>query len=91
MSIDANVVGIVLTHTGAARLTLEQSDPSRCAGQQVLTVDYPPPNVGVLLGRHVWGGDSQLMVGEIEVGRRRGYTGVVLDEEALRRLPAIQE
>ena len=94
MSIDAIVTGISLRSDGSARLTLEQPDSSRCAGQSSLTVESPPSNLGILLGKPVWGGSESLMCGEIEVGRRIGYTGLRVDYDALIRVasgPVLRE
>jgi hypothetical protein len=88
MSIDATVTGIAFLHDGKARLTLEQPDRSRCAGQSSLTVDEPPANLEILLGRAIWGGDTTIMCGEIEVGRREGYTGLRVSAVALERVKA---
>jgi hypothetical protein len=86
MSIDANVVGITWTGT-IARLTLEQPDRSRCAGQNTLDVHYPPVALPTLLNRHIWGGSDSLMCGETKIGKRVGYGACELDNAALLDLP----
>lgn len=86
MSIDATVVGITQMLGGGVRLILEQPDSSRCAGQSSLIVNDPPSNIAILFGKPVWGGDSSLMCGEIEVGKRIGYTELEISYEALIRV-----
>ena len=82
MSIDAKVVGIAYVGT-IARLTLEQPDPSRCAGQDSLDVHYPPVALPTLLNRDIWGSSDTLMCGETKIGRRIGYGACELDNAAL--------
>lgn len=83
MSIDAVVTGIAFKDDGTARLTLEQPDRSRCAGQDVLTVVNATPYLQVLMDQPVWGGADTLMHGETRIGRRVGYTRVEIDYDAL--------
>ena len=83
MSIDAVVVGMVTLADGSQRLTLEQPDRSRTAGQSTLTVIDAPSNLAILLGGEIWGGDSFLMCGQIEIGKREGYTTCRMDYDKL--------
>jgi hypothetical protein len=84
MSIDATITGISRTADGKTRLTLDQPDRRRVAGQSVLTVIDPvPSNIAILLGKPVWGGCNSLMCGEVQIGERIGYTRVKLDYNKL--------
>ena len=74
MSIDATIVGVTYLPGGDARLTLEQPGRSRVAGQQAFIVVDAPPGLEHIIGEHVWGGCSSLMIGETEVAQRIGYT-----------------
>lgn len=87
MSIDANVVGIQTLPDGTRQLVLEQPDKSRCAGRSVLAVEEPAPsNLAILFDKPIWGGDSEIMCGEIKVGERIGYGVVRFDYDALIRV-----
>lgn len=86
MSIDARVVSVVRQPDGSGTLTLADR-PARpggtpgCAGQRHLDFDLSPPEVTQLTGRDVWaGGDGPVMLGDTEIGRRRGYTRVAFHD-----------
>ena len=81
MSIDAKIVGITWLPTGEARLALEQEDLSRVAGQETLIVTPPlPRSLKRLLQHDIWGGESSIMLGDVEIGKRIECVGVLLYE-----------
>jgi hypothetical protein len=79
MSIDAQVAAVTLYEDGSGALRLvdrpapEGGTPG-IAGQAVLRFDRAPAGLKSLAGRQVWGGDSDLMLGERRIARRVGYT-----------------
>jgi hypothetical protein len=92
MSIDARVQSVHLNEDGSGKLCLMDRPPIRkgatpgIAGQNALHFDRAPEEVTSLNGRDIWGGDSQIMLGDVEIARRDGYTGLVFhDAETLKR------
>jgi hypothetical protein len=79
VSIDARVEAVVLDGDGGGLLRLVDrpagdGSPRGCAGQPVLRFDSAPLRVADLVGLNVWGGGDSLMLGEVEIARRKGYT-----------------
>jgi hypothetical protein len=84
MSIDAQVRQIGWDDEGNLCLFLHQPDPYREAGRDRITVEEPvPDNIGALLGRYVWGGSDDLMLGDSRIGVRKGFGGVELCGKAI--------
>jgi len=74
MSIDATVRAVILNENGGGRLEL--TGPDR--GQSVLTFDADSDfeEVTALNGCHIWGSSSSIMMGEVEIAKRIGYTQI---------------
>lgn len=53
------------------------------AGQQALNFSASPGTVVHLAGCPVWGGSDAIMLGEIEIAKRKGYTAIVLNDVGL--------
>ncbi len=90
MSIDARVETVLHNEDGSGELVLVDR-PARpggypgTAGQPRLTFTSAPHEVTALNGLDVWGGSSSLMLGDIEIARREGYTRIVFhDDETFR-------
>jgi hypothetical protein len=81
MSIDARVRAVYLHENGGGSLELEDR-PRRpggvpgIAGQKRLSFDAAPEEVTALNGREVWGGSGFLMLGDVEIAKRVGYTRI---------------
>ncbi len=81
MSIDAKIELVTYEPDGTVQLHLGPRDPKvGPAGQSVLTVLNPKSGMEVLEGMCIWGGDSSIMVGDKELGRRESYTTIRLTE-----------
>jgi hypothetical protein len=79
MSIDAKIIDVCKMEDGTAILHLYQPDNKRCAGQPYLTVLNP--EVGLpTIGTEIWGGSSDIMVGEKTIAKRIGYTRIEMIE-----------
>jgi len=80
MSIDARIVGVRITDK-ACCLILEPRDKRTLAGQPIFEIVNPPPDyktLEVLIGECVWGGAGELMIGEIKIATRIGYSKIEL-------------
>ena len=94
MSIDARVKEVVLNDDGSGWLRLVDRPPRPgqnpgIAGQSVLRFDRAPGEVTALGGLDVWGGADSLMLGEVQIARRMGYTGLAFcDGETFKRAVA---
>lgn len=74
MAIDATVVGVSYLPDGTARLALEPADKMRApAGQETIVVVNPRPGLEGIIGSTVWGGSSELMLGQTKIADRIGY------------------
>lgn len=89
MSIDARIETVIINEDGTGELRLIDRPPSSpgqnpgCAGQRSLAFDAAPEEVTALNGLDVWSGSGGLMLGDVEIAKRKGYTGIVfVDREA---------
>lgn len=82
MSIDAEITEVEYNPDGTATLHLVARDErAGPAGQRRLIVENPKPQMDVLVGTCIWGGDSNIMVGrETVFAKRIGYTRIRLVE-----------
>lgn len=94
MSIDARVDFVHFHQDGSGELRLVDR-PARSggvpgiAGQRTLRFATAPESVTCLNGCDVWGGSGFLMLGDVEIARRVGYTSIEFhDAETLRRASA---
>lgn len=76
MSIDATVEYVRINEDGSGALVLSDRKPDGCAGQSELRFTEAPHEVTALNGFDVWGGSEQLMLGDIEIAQRIGYTSI---------------
>jgi hypothetical protein len=103
MSIDARVDDVTVHASGAGELRLKDRPgrPSRgpqdsgITGQTVLFFDRCPPDVWKLEGKDIWGGANNIMLGDVEIAEREGYTKIrfVVDSisAVLGKAPAPEE
>lgn len=80
MSIDANVAYVQLNEDGSGSLHLCDRVPEGSRGQSRLHFDTAPYEVTALNGLSIWGGASHIMLGDIEIARREGYTQISFSE-----------
>lgn len=76
MSIDARICGVRIK-PDCVRLILEPRESGGCAGQTIMVIENPPSDprrLEVLIGECVWGGDSELLIGDTKFADRVGYT-----------------
>lgn len=90
MSIDANVAYVELREDGSGTLHLCDRVPEGSRGQSRLHFDTAPYEVTALNGLPIWGGASQIMLGEREIAKREGYTRISFIERE-RFLSAVAE
>jgi hypothetical protein len=84
MSIDARVESVFYRQNGTGHLNLidrpaKEGQTAGIAGQMMLHFEHAPRNVFELVGTDIWGGDSGIMLGEVEIAKRNGYTGIVFE------------
>lgn len=81
MAIDGRIVGLRQVDD-EVKLTLEGRRPGYPPGQSTLVVTNPPADwqteLAPLIGMCVWGGSSQIMLGDQELAKRDGYVGIEL-------------
>jgi len=80
MSIDANVAFVETKEDGSGTLHLCDRVPNGSRGQSRLHFDAAPHEVTALNGLPIWGGDSQIMLGDVEIAKRVGYTHISFNE-----------
>jgi hypothetical protein len=84
MAIDASVSYVELHEDGSGVLHLcDRIDDGRAkglSGQPRLHFDDAPFEVTALNGLHVWGGATQLMLGDTAIATRIGYTKISFNE-----------
>lgn len=86
MSIDARITAVtVIDPYGTSpkvRLKLEARERGGSAGQTALTIVNPPTVDPValsgLIDTEIWGGSSEIMVGDRKWAKRIGYTEIEL-------------
>ena len=76
MSIDANVAFVECREDGSGTLHLCDRVPEGSRGQSRLHFESAPYEVTALNGLEVWGGGSQLMLGDRPIATRHGYTRI---------------
>lgn len=84
VSIDARVDDVTVHASGAGELRLRDRpgkpgrgpEESGIAGQTLLFFDSCPPDVWNLAGRDIWGSDHSIMLGEVKIAEREGYTRI---------------
>lgn len=76
MSIDANVAYVELKQDGSGTLHLCDRLPEGSRGQSRLHFAAAPYEVTALNGLEIWGGASQIMLGDKEIAKREGYTNI---------------
>lgn len=85
MSIDARVRAVIHSENGGGRLELEDR-PARpggvpgIRGQGSLDYENEPHEVTALNGLCIWGGSESIMLGDVEIARRVGYTRIVFHD-----------
>lgn len=77
MSIDAVISDVSRNPDGTATLHLMPRGNS-LVGQPRLTVENPPANLEASIGTEIWGGCSEIMVGDTRWADRIGYTRIRL-------------
>lgn len=84
MAIDALVAYVECQQDGSGTLHLCDRIPEGSRGQSRLHFDTAPYEVTALNGLPLWaGGSGPVMLGEREIGRRIGYTGISFSEREL--------
>jgi hypothetical protein len=76
MSIDATVNSVNFYENGGGELRLLERLPGHPPGQSVLVFGEHPEEVSALRGKDVWGGDTSLMLGDMRIADRIGYTRI---------------
>lgn len=76
MAIDANVAYVEVNEDGSGVLHLCDRVPEGSRGQDRLRFEMAPHEVTALNGLSIWGGDSSIMLGDVEIAKRDGYTRI---------------
>lgn len=76
MAIDANVAYVELKEDGSGTLHLCDRVPEGSRGQSRLHFETAPYEVTALNGLSIWGGSTQLMLGDHKIATRDGYTRI---------------
>lgn len=76
MSIDAIIVGVTRGLAELPRLNLEGRIPGESPGQSVLFVRNAPKSLDSFIGREIWGGSGELLIGQTTVAKRVGYCDI---------------
>lgn len=92
MSIDARVQTVHHNEDGSGYLKLIDRPKARpddhpgCRGQNELHYQVAPYEVTALNGLDIWGGSGFIMLGDIEIAKRRGYSRIEFcDDETFKR------
>lgn len=80
MSIDANVAYVELKEDGSGTLHLCDRIPNGSRGQSRLYFETAPYEVTALNGLPIWGNDSQIVLGDVAIASREGYTRISFNE-----------
>lgn len=76
MAIDANVAYVQLAEDGSGTLHLCDRVPEGSRGQSRLYFNDAPYEVTALNGLPIWGGASEIMLGDHRIAARLGYTRI---------------
>ena len=76
MAIDANVAYVECREDGSGVLHLCDRIPNGSRGQSRLHFDAAPYEVTALNGLSIWGGSSEIMLGERQIATRILYTRI---------------
>lgn len=84
MSIDARIQTVIIHEDGSGELRLvdrpaKPGQSQGIAGQRALHFESAPEEVTALNGCDIWGGSNTIMLGEIEIAKRTGYTTIVFN------------
>jgi hypothetical protein len=91
MSIDARVRAVHFNEDGSGKLNLidrpaHPGGTPGCAGQSALHYDRAPHEVTALNGLDIWGGSEEIILGDIRIAKRVGYTRIeFVDDETFKR------
>lgn len=82
MSIDARVKTVIVNEDGSGELRLIDRPKGEgmsegTAGQRALKFDKAPHEVTALNGLDIWGGANSVILGDVEIAQRQGYTTIV--------------
>lgn len=98
MAIDARVNYVVINEDGTGELRLVDRPPQSAgstpgiAGQSALYFGSSPEEVTALNGRNIWGGSFEIMLGDVKIATRVGYTIITfVDGETFKRAVAAYE
>jgi hypothetical protein len=80
MAIDANVAYVETKEDGSGALHLCDRIPNGSRGQSRLYFDTAPYEVTALNGLSIWGGAGEVMLGDLEIAKRDGYTHISFNE-----------
>jgi hypothetical protein len=80
MAIDANVAYVECREDGSGTLHLCDRIPNGSRGQSRLHFDAAPHEVTALNGLSIWCGDRGIMLGNVEIATRQGYTRISFNE-----------
>lgn len=80
MSIDAHVAFVEVKDNGAGVLHLCDRIPNGSRGQSRLYFESAPYEVTALNGLSIWGGAGDIMLGDLEIAKREGYTRIAFVE-----------
>ncbi len=82
MSIDARVDWVKINEDGSGELVLKdrpaigQGGSPGIAGQKSLRFEQAPEEVTALNGMDIWGNSKNIMLGDVEIATRIGYTQI---------------
>lgn len=90
MSIDAKVKSVHHYEDGSGTLNLEPrvdgQGKKNGPGQSHLDYRTAPEEVTSLNGKEIWGGSDSIMLGDVEIAKREGYTMIVFhDSETFKK------
>lgn len=83
MSIDAKISSVVLGADGSGYLVLVDRPAAASggtqgiAGQRRLTFNKSPDEVFGLNNLSIWGSADNIMLGDMEIAKRKGYTEII--------------
>lgn len=80
MSIDAVVKTVIINENGSGHLILEELDKHHNVFNRTsnfLNFDKAPEEVTALNGLRIWCGQSIIMLGDIKIAARKGYTNAI--------------